>query len=137
FEVVRARVASQNQRPVVIQRQAQRQIAYDALKMLLNLPLDEPLSLTTPLETVQPTELDVVEPASRAPVRQAEEAVQVQQGLVTVARSQRLPTLSLSSQYGQVYFGGLVPELDEFRDNWTVGAALQVPIFQGGRIRGD
>jgi hypothetical protein len=29
------------------------------------------------------------------------------------------------------------PSPDGFRDNWTVGAALQVPVFTGGRIRGE
>lgn len=137
FEVVRARVASQNQRPVVIQRRSQRQLAYDALAMLLNLPPDEPLDLTTSLEAVEPAELEAVEVARRAPVRQAEEAVEVQRGLVRVARSQRLPNINLTSQYGQVAYSGLVPEFGDFRENWTVGAALQVPVFNGGRIRGD
>ena len=38
-----------NQRPVVIQRQAARDLAYDRLRQILNLPLSQPLALTTEL----------------------------------------------------------------------------------------
>jgi outer membrane protein len=54
FEVLRARVARDNQRPTVIQRQTQRDLAYDRLRMLLNLPADRSLVLTTRLESVVP-----------------------------------------------------------------------------------
>ncbi len=49
FDLLRARVTRDNQRPVVIQRQASRDLAHYALKNLLNLPLDEPIALTTEL----------------------------------------------------------------------------------------
>ena len=49
FEVLRARVARDNQRPVVIQRRTQRELAYDRLRLLLNLPMDDSLVLTHPI----------------------------------------------------------------------------------------
>ena len=88
FDLLRARVTRDNQRPVVIQRRADRELAYYRLKQLLNLPLDQPLALTTDarrhragrparsspqlVETPGDTAPDV-----RAPVRQADEAVHV------------------------------------------------------------
>ena len=90
-------------------------------------------------ETAPPLEVtaDTVVGA-RAPVRQAAYGVEVQEGQLRVARAQRLPNLSLSSQYGQVAFPNtLVPEFDQFRDNWTVGVGIQFPLFTWGRIRGD
>ncbi|HEX2092549.1 MAG TPA: TolC family protein, partial [Longimicrobiaceae bacterium] len=49
-----------------------------------------------------------------------------------------LPSLALVSQYGRVgYPEGTLPGWDGFRTNWTVGLSLSVPIFTGGRIRGD
>ena len=71
-------------------------------------------------------------------MRQADEAVRAQQEMLTVARSQRLPSLSLSSQYGAVAYplSGL-PGSNDFRANWTIGVSAQVPLFTGGRIRGD
>src|SRR6478672_5681662 len=50
FELLRATVTRDNQRPVVIARRGDRDVAYFRLKQLLNLPLDQPLSLVTPIE---------------------------------------------------------------------------------------
>ena len=74
----------------------------------------------------------------RASVRQAAEAVIAQQSQLRVARAQRIPSLSLTSQYGAVAYptSGL-PSSNQFRANWTVGIATSFPIFTGGRIKGD
>jgi Outer membrane protein len=71
-------------------------------------------------------------------VRQAAEAIDAQRGLLRVTKSQRLPSLSLTSQYGKVAFpqAGL-PSSADFRTNWTVGIISQIPIFTGGRIKGE
>ena len=75
---------------------------------------------------------------SRATVRQAEEAVRVQEGMLRVARSQRIPAISLTSQYGRVaYPNGYAPAWSDFLTNWTVGVGVTVPLFTGGRIRGE
>ncbi|MEO8562934.1 MAG: TolC family protein [bacterium] len=50
FELLRATVTRDNQRPVLIARRGDRDVAYFRLKQLLNLPLDEPISLTTPID---------------------------------------------------------------------------------------
>jgi outer membrane protein TolC len=150
FELLRAQVTFENQRPVVIQRAADRTLAYMRLKQLLNLPLDAPVELTTVAEEAELTPIvalvgEVLDLpldtalAARAPVRQAEEAVQVQEGLVSVARAQRIPTLSLSSQYDRVAYpaNGIPDHWGDFRTNWTISASVQVPVFTGGRISGD
>ena len=49
FELLRARVTRDNQRPVLIQARTSRDVAYVRLRQLLDLPLDEPLALTTQL----------------------------------------------------------------------------------------
>ena len=58
FELLRATVTRDNQRPIVIQRRGDRDVAYLRLKQLLNLPLDEPLVLTTPID--EPTTISRV-----------------------------------------------------------------------------
>jgi outer membrane protein TolC len=74
----------------------------------------------------------------RATVRQARENVRAQEGLVRVARAQRFPELTLSTQYGRLaYPTGGIPEWAQFVDNWTVTLGLRMPLFTGGRIRGD
>ena len=152
FELLRAQVTRDNQRPVLIQRQSDREVAYLRLKQLLNLPLEQPVNLTTPVDdagattpAIHLTGLRVSDPASpdtsasnRATVRQAAEAVRVQQSLVRVARAERLPSVSVTSQYGKVgYPRSGLPTWDQLRTNWTVGVSTQFPLFTGGRIRGD
>jgi outer membrane protein TolC len=148
FDLLRARVTRDNQRPVVIQRQASRDLAYDRLKQLLNLPLGQPLALTTELGDtglVHPARLaELVEtPAdtsadARAPVRQAAEAVTSQQGLLRVAQAQRWPQLTLSSDYAELgYPGDGSPFGVNYLSDWTVTVGLQLPLFTGGRIGGD
>ena len=149
FELLRATVARDNQRPIVIQRQADRDIALMRLKQMLNLPLDEPLVLTTPLDdttaalparltSALSTVRDSVAPSERAPVRQAADVVEVSTNALRVARSQRFPQITVNTQYRRfAYPRGGVPEWSDFRPDWTVGVGLQVPLFTGGRIRGD
>jgi outer membrane protein TolC len=148
FDLLRAQVTRDNQRPVVIQRHADRDLAYTRLRLLLNLSADAPLSLTTPLNDAAPVpvarfssnpeNLGDTASLSRAPVRQAREAVTAQEAQLRVARSQSLPTVSLVSSYGRVaYPGGALPAWSDFATNWTVGAQLSVPVLTGGRLRGD
>lgn len=146
FELLRAQVSSANQRPIVIQRQSDREVAYLRLKQLLNLPLESPVELTTAVDDSAATNAALenmgitsdTAAIDRATVRQAAEAIDAQRGLLKVAKAQRFPTLALTSQYGKVAFPltGL-PQSGSFRTNWTIGVASQVPLFTGGRIKGD
>lgn len=146
FELLRAQVSSANQRPIVIQRQSDREVAYLRLKQLLNLPLDNPVQLTTvvddPIATSAALEAAGITgdtaAVDRATVRQAAEAIDAQRGLLKVAKAQRFPTLALTSQYGKVAFPPTgLPGSGDFRTNWTVGLATQFPLFTGGRIKGE
>ena len=49
FDLLRARVSRDNQRPVLVQARGNRDIAFLRLRQLLNVRLDEPLQLTTTL----------------------------------------------------------------------------------------
>ncbi|HEV7591419.1 MAG TPA: TolC family protein [Longimicrobium sp.] len=148
FELLRAQVTRDNQRPVLIQRRADRELAYTRLRLLLNLSADAPLALTTPLNDAAPVPVarfasnpnllgDTVT-MNRAPVRQAAQTIAAQEAQLKVARAGSLATVSLVSNYGRVaYPGGALPALGDFATNWTVGAQLSVPVFTGGRLRGD
>jgi outer membrane protein TolC len=148
FDLLRARVTRDNQRPVVIQRKADRDLAYYRLKQLLNLPLGQPLALTTELGDSglvnAPQLAELVETpgdtaaAARLPVRQAEEGVNAQRGLLRVARSQRLPQLTLFSDYAELgYPSDGSPFGTDYLSDWTISVGMQLPLFTGGRIRGD
>ncbi|HWB42142.1 MAG TPA: TolC family protein [Gemmatimonadales bacterium] len=148
FDLLRARVTRDNQRPVVIQRQASRDLAYYRLKNLLNLPLDEPLELSSELvdtaliRTARLAEL-VQSPGdtgtdARAPVRQASEAVISQEGLLRAARAQRWPQVSLTSDYAEIgYPDDASPFGTNYLSDWVVAVGVQVPLFTGGRVKGD
>lgn len=148
FDLLRARVTRDNQRPVVIQRRAARDLAYYRLKNLLNLPLEQPLELTSELvdtamiRTARLAEL-VETPADtgtdvRAPVRQASEAVTSQQGLLRSARAQRWPQVSLTSDYAEIgYPNDGSPFGTNYLSDWVVAVGVQVPLFTGGRVKGD
>ena len=148
FDLLRARVTRDNQRPVVIQRAAARDIAYYRLKNLLNLPPEEPVELTSHLvdtglvRTARLAKL-VESPGdttadARAPVRQADEAVTSQEGMLRAARAQRWPQVSLTSDYAAFgYPDDASPVSSDYLSDWVVVLGFQVPIFTGGRITGD
>lgn len=175
FDLLRAQVTRDNQRPVVIQNRMQRNLALLRLKQLLDLPLSDSLALTTDIidSTLPPPRIastdsapPSVRPAAaraaasellaidttaqaavapedtstdaRAPVRQAAQAVRAQRAQLRVAHAERLPTVTLSTQYGRVaYPNGGLPSWSDFLTNWTVSLGVNVPIFTGGRILGD
>ncbi len=159
FNLLRATVTRDNQRPVVIQRRGDRDVAYLRLKQLLNLSLDEPLALTTPIDepatvsrviaanaTGQPVPADTLAPlplpdtttSARAPVRESEEALRAQEGLLRVARADRLPSLAITSNYQRLFFPNtLAPNLNQFSENWTIGGSLGLSLFSGGRVAGQ
>jgi outer membrane protein TolC len=148
FDVLRARVARDNQRTAVIQRRTDRDLAHVRLKQLLNLPLDDALALSTDLEDTSATRVPTLarvldaEPDTaaehRLAVRQGTEAVRAQEGLLRVARAQQIPSLVFTSQYGRVgYPAGFYPGDANYFTNWNLNLGLQLPLFTGGRIRGE
>ena len=139
FDVLRARVSRDNQIPVVLGRRTERTEAYLRLKQLLNVPLDDELQLTTPVEALpeQFAERADLSPERRTPVIQAEENVRASEAQVAEAQAERLPAVYLSSRYAPVaYPESGVPDPGDFREDWTVALSLNIPIFTSGRIRG-
>lgn len=152
FELLRAQVTRDNQLPVLIQRRTDRELAHLRLKQLLNLPFQESLQLTTQLTEADEltavtrrvglpgatsAEADTAVDA-RAAVRQVAGTLRAEEAQLYVARAERLPTLSLSTQYGRVAFpGGGLPGLNDFLTNWTVNVTVSLPLFTGGRLTGN
>lgn len=152
FDLLRAQVTRDNQVPVLIQRQSDRQVAFLRLKQLLDIPLDDSLTLTTPIEQAQGPIIPAVEVngtslaaalpdtivGDRAPVRQSEANVRAQEGLLRAARAERFPQIAITSGYQRLYFPtDPLPNFSEYRQNWTVGVSAAIPLFSGGRIHGD
>jgi outer membrane protein len=146
FDLLRAQVTRDNQRPALIQARSNRDVAYLRLKQLLEIPADDSVALATGLESdslsaamsVAAVTAANLAAASRAPVRQLEQAVIAQEGLVRAARAERLPTVQIVSGYQRLYFPNeLFPDFGQARQNWTVGVQSTFPIFTAGRIRGS
>ena len=149
FELIRAQVGRDNQVPVMLQRMSERDIALLRLKQLLEIPLDDSLVLTTSIdeEPVNPMRIasdtsgriaaDTLS-QSRATVRQARENVLAQEGLLRVARSDRWPSLAITSGYQRLFFPqDVFPQFTDYRENWTIGITANVALLSGGRIRGS
>jgi outer membrane protein TolC len=155
FDQLRAQVTRDNQRPIVIRRRSDRDLAYLRLKQMLELPADARLQLTTalddealapPVRFAEAAAIAERNPAgaasapavARATVRQAESLVQMREASIDIARAGRLPTVSVTSSYGRVtYPAGFFPDVTDLRTNWTIGVVAQMPILTGGRLRAD
>jgi outer membrane protein TolC len=160
FEVLRARVSRDTQKPILIRQRANREIAVLRLKQLLDLPADSTIELADalgddvapspvfgarvlPIEAAisvsDPLQVVLTAPApqvARAPVQEAATTVRLREAALAAVKAQRMPSLSVTSTYGRVgYPSNVVPMLD--RLNWNVGVTLQMPILTGGRQRGD
>ncbi|HEU4994803.1 MAG TPA: TolC family protein [Gemmatimonadaceae bacterium] len=148
FDLLRAKVARDNQVPVVLQRRNDGEVAMLRLKQLIEIPLDDSLELTTSLDE-EPAATDVSNTAAslanpdtnveaRSTVREAVQNVKAQEGLVRVARADRLPTIQLTSGYQRLWFPlANLPALNDFRENWTVGVTANLSLFSGGRVHGN
>jgi outer membrane protein TolC len=147
FDLLRATVARDNQRPVVIQRRAARNQAMLHLRQLLHIPESQSLTLVTPLgDTVSaplPSSVAAVATAgdttlsSRAPVRQAAAGLRANEGLLGSARGGKWPTVTLSSAFAKIAFPDKVFSIGQMLTDWTVNVRMDVPIYSGGRSRAD
>lgn len=149
FDLLRAQVARDNQVPVLLQRRSDHMVATLRLKQMLEIPLDDSLELTTSIDdapapvtgvlaartgsVVPDTNVD-----SRATVREALEGVKAQESLLRAARAERFPTIALTSGYQRLFFPtSTFPELNDYRENWTIGVSAGVSLLSGGRTRGS
>lgn len=76
----------------------------------------------------------------RSSVRQARDNVEAQRQLLRVARGQRLPAVQLSTNYQRFAYPadfGLETAWAGYYPNWTVTLGVSLPLFTGGRIRGE
>jgi outer membrane protein TolC len=162
FEVVRARVTRDSQTPLVIRQRASREVALLRLKQLLDLPQDFDLQLADALgderlppppvfaqvvsfETsfagADPVTAPLAAPAGavvpeRTVVNEAAAAVRLREASLQLTEAQRRPSITFNSTYSRIaYPSNFFPAFD--RSNWSVGAALNIPVLTGGRQRGD
>lgn len=111
YDVLRARVERANIEPVAIQARNDLSLAQLELKRLLNLPLEQPLALTTMVDpqaaqAIVASYLDTVATPDRAALRSAELVASSRRLAVAAARAEFLPTVTAFIQTG---FGAFPP----------------------------
>lgn len=149
FELLRAQVTRDNQRPAVIRQRAYRDVAMLRLKQLLDLPEDYELRLVAPLDgAVEPPapfaarlaalerEAAAIDVASRNAVKEVAAQVRLREASLRSALAERRPSVSVTSTYTKVAYPQDVFPTGDFRTNWTIGATVDLPILTGGRLRG-
>lgn len=106
YDVLTARVQRANLEPQVLQARSDAEYALLDLERLTNIPLDQPIRLTTAIDSGAATALlasldaDSGAAAERGAVRAAELTAQARHDAVSVARADLLPTISAYVQTG-------------------------------------
>ena len=163
FDVLRARVSRDTQRPILIRQRVNREVALLRLKQLLDLPAGADLRLADSLDddilppppvcasrvAAVEARLGAADPiqavlrsdaplTERLAVQAAAAEVRLREAALRATEAERRPRVTLTSTYGRVaYPGGVLWGFDGLRTNWTVGASMQVPLLTGGRQRAD
>jgi len=144
YDLLRAQVEAANQEPIVIAARNGAETAMLELHRLVNIPVEQPLELATSIPTSSDSlpEVDLAAvqaaQADRASVVAAEAGVQVWREAVRVYRADRYPALRFAMTYGgQAYPSGNIPAYSDFRRDWNASLSLSMPLFDGGRTRGQ
>jgi outer membrane protein TolC len=142
YDLLRAEVDAANQEPAVVAAERGHEIALLALKRFVNVPLDQPLVLATPLAFEDDLVPVVTERspslAERPALAAADYEVEARRQVVRVYRGQYWPDLTISSTVShQAFPSGDFPTRGQFRRNWDAYLKLQVPIFSGLHVEGQ
>jgi outer membrane protein TolC len=137
YDVLRARVQRTNLEPEVIQAQSDRELTMLQVKRILNLPVDQPLVLTSALDpdALQAFVTTVANDSSadpvRASIRSAESIVEARGEGIRVARADMMPTVSAFFQTGYL----ALPSSNGLPTSWgTASNALCPPGSAATRI---
>ncbi len=105
YDVLRAKVERANIEPLAIQARNDRDLAHLELKRLLNVPIEQPISLTTVIDPASAqilvaSYLDTVAVPNRPALRAAELVARSRQLAITAARADFMPTVTAFFQSG-------------------------------------
>jgi outer membrane protein TolC len=164
YDVLRARVERSNIEPLAIQARNDRELALLDLKRVINVPIEQPVSLVTHIDSAGAmrvlASLTDTGTAERASVRSAELNLAARRLGVAVARADYFPTLSVFLQQGYQAFpvpgqgiptglGSLVAEAcpvgsaavrcqnGGFFSDRQAGLNISFPVFDGFRIKSN
>jgi len=142
YDLIRAQVDAANEEPPVVTASNAVDFSMFDLKRLLNVPLQQPLELTTSLsypDRMIPVAADANdEPTGRAALIRADADVEARRQLLRLEKSGYWPSLTLSGTLSQEAFPQIErPTLDQFHRNISAQLKLEVPIFTGLKTQGS
>lgn len=146
LDVLRAQVSAENLRPQLVAARNAAEVAMLNLKRLVDLPLTQPLQLTTELDTPEMLSVDTAaEPSPervaerRAAVAGLERQVAIREQQVSLARGAYLPTVALSANFGAQNMPSTVFGFDNssWRKDVSASIAVQLPLFTGFKRSAD
>jgi outer membrane protein TolC len=137
IDVLRSKVELQGQQQRLISLQNQFETEKLVLARAIGLPVAQEFHLTDKVPYTAPPSIafeDALNRAlhSRADYQSSLASVRAAQSLKKAARSEALPSLKFHADYGDI---GPSPGVSH--GTMAVSANLNIPIFQGGKVRGD
>ena len=143
FEVLRARVEKQNVLPQIIRAEAEVELAEKRLKSFLSIDLNERISIvedhTDTALAGLPTLSLLTDSAlsSRPEMFQAKKLSDISRRAIGVARAEYWPSLEAVGAYNWQSASDKFTLSGNESSSWTAGVVVSMPIFEGGRTRGD
>lgn len=120
-------IDQEKNRKVEFQRQYERQAALVTYTTGLS---ESPANTQFDFQSASANELN---PAANPDLLAAEQKIAAAQADARYVQNNRLPSLSFQASTGVK--NGYQPDIDEMRFNYLAGVTLNVPIFQGSRLR--
>jgi outer membrane protein TolC len=144
LDVLRSEVSLANLQPQLIQATNAADVATLNLKRLVDLPLGQPIQLTTPLDaraalaTPRDSSVSPEVLSRRAAIAAEERQVRIREEQVKIARGGYLPSVNLSVSLGrQLFPNSLGGFSEDWRSDVTAGVVVTVPIFNGFRTKAE
>lgn len=143
FEVLRARVEKSNLMPQLLQAESNLKLSSKRLKSYLGIDLNEEIYLAqadddTSLAALPSlTELTDAALAGRAEMHQTDYLIEMARKAVGVAKGGYYPTLEAVSTYSWSAGSDRLTLDENTSKSWSAGLNLHIPIFNGGRTRGE
>ncbi|HET7100939.1 MAG TPA: TolC family protein, partial [Terriglobia bacterium] len=137
IDVLRSQVELQAQQQRLIYLENQFQTEKLDLARAIGLPMAQEFRLTDQVPYAPPPSITLDQALTRALATRADyksllAQVHAAESLKKAARSEALPSLDFHADYGDI---GSSP--GNSHGTYTVAASVKVPLFQGGKVRGD
>jgi outer membrane protein TolC len=137
IDVLRSQVELQRQQQLLILLQNQFQTEKLDLARAIGLPVGQEFRLTDKVPYTPPPPITLDQAlgralASRADYQSALASVRAAESIKKAAQSEALPSVNFHADYGDIG-----PSPGDSHGTYSVSANLTIPLFQGGKVRGD